>query len=118
MVVVLNRKAKQVISNKEALTEIASGLKALAPTSQKNNEMMIEEEREREERYLSLRRKEPEKNRQHELLVALILANPSQPQFPYRSQLSHQGNRSTSSTSDPYQPVHDDIRIDFSFYGF
>ena len=79
---------------------------------------MIEEERKREERYLSLRREEAEKNRQHELLIAQIFANASQPQFPYRSQPGHQGNSSTSSTFDTYQPVQDDIRRDFSFYPF
>ena len=115
VVVAPHRKAKQVRSNKQALSEIANGLKALAETSQKNNKMMIEEERKREERYLSFRREEAEKNRQHELLIAQIFANASQPQFPYRSQPGHQGNSSTSSTSDPYQPVQDDIRRDSSF---
>ena len=118
VVVAPHRKAKQVRSNKQALSEIANGLKALAETSQKNNKMMIEEERKREERYLSFRREEAEKNRQHELLIAQIFANASQPQFPYRSQPGHQGNSSTSSTSDPYQPIQDDIRRDSSFYPF
>ena len=80
--------------------------------------MMIEEERKGGERYLSFRREETEKNRQDELLIAQIFANASQPQFPYRSQPVHQGNRSTSSTSDPYQPVQDDIRRDSSVYPF
>ena len=40
-----HRRAKQVRSNKQALSEIANGLKALAETFQKNNKMMIEEER-------------------------------------------------------------------------
>ena len=71
--------------------------------------MMIEEESKREKRYLSFRRAEAEKNRHHELLIAQIFANASQLQFPYRSQPGHQGNSSTSSTSDPYQPVQDDI---------
>ena len=75
MVVAPHRKAKQVRSNKQALSEIANGLKALAEeTSQKNNKMMIEEERKREERYLSFRREEAEKNRQHELLIAQCIA--------------------------------------------
>ena len=74
--------------------------------------MMIEEVRKREERYLSFRRQETEKNRKHELLIAQIFANASQPQFPYRSQPGHQRrNSSTSSTSDLYQPVQDDIEI-------
>ena len=89
VVVAPHRKAKQVRSNKQALSEIANGLKALAETSQKNNKMMIEEERKREERYLSFRREEAEKNRQHELLIAQIFANASQPEFPYRSQPGH-----------------------------
>ena len=113
VVVAPHRKAKQVRSNKQALSEIANGLKALAETSQKNNKMMIEEERKREERYLSFRREEAEKNRQHELLIAQIFANASKPQFPYP-----QENSSTSSTSDPYQPLQDDIRRDSSFYPF
>ena len=75
--------------------------------------MTIEEERKREERYLSFRREEAEKNSQHELLIAQIFTNASQPQFPYRSRPSHQGNNRTSSTSDPYQPVQGDIRRDF-----
>ena len=73
--------------------------------------MMIEEVRKREERYLSFRRQETEKNRKHELLITQIFANASQPQFPYRSQPGHQRNSSTSSTSDLYQPVQDDIEI-------
>ena len=36
---------------------------------------MIEEERKREERYLSFQRGEAEKNRQHELLITQIFAN-------------------------------------------
>ena len=119
VVVAPHRKSKQVRSNKQALSEIANGLEALAETSQKNNKMMIEEEeRKQEERYLSPRRMEAEKNRQHELLIAQIFANASQPQFPYRSQPGHQGNSSTSSTSDPYQPVQDAITRDSSFYPF
>ena len=51
--------------------------------------MMIVEERKREERYLSFQREEAEKNRQHELRIAQISANTSQPQFPYRSQPGH-----------------------------
>ena len=74
-----HRKAKQVRSNKQELSEIANGLKALAETSQKNNKMMIEEERKGGERYLSFRREEAEKNRQDELLIAQIFANASQP---------------------------------------
>ena len=78
--------------------------------------MVIEEDRKREERYLSFQREETEKNREHELLIAQIFANAPQPQFPYRSQPGHQGNSSTSSTYDPYQPVQHDIRRVFSFY--
>ena len=118
VVVALHRKAKKVRSNKQALSEIASGLKALAETSQKNSKMMIEEETKREERYLSFRREEAEKKRQHELLIAQIFANASQSEFPYRSQPGHQGNSSTSLTSDPYQPVQDNMRRDSSFYPF
>ena len=110
VVVVPHRKANE--------NEIANGLKALAETSQKNNKMMIEEERKREERYLSFQGEEAEKNKQHELLIAQIFANALQPQFPYRSLPGHQGSSSTSSTSDPYQPVQDDIRRDSSFYPF
>ena len=113
VVVAPHRKAKQVRSNKQALSEIANRLKALAETSQKNNKMMIEEQRKREERYLTFRREEAEKNRRHELLIAQIFANASQPQFPYR-----QGNSSTSSTSDPYQAVQDNIRRDSFCYPF
>ena len=76
---------------------------------------MIEEERKREERYLPFRREKAEMNRQHELLIAQIFTNASQPQFPYCSQL---GKSNTSSTSDPYQPVQDAIRRDSSFYPF
>ena len=74
VVVAPHRKAKQVRSNKQALSEISNGLKALAETSQKNNKMMIEEERKRKERYLSFRREEAQKNRQHELLIAQCIA--------------------------------------------
>ena len=52
VVVAPHRKAKQVRSNKQPLSEIANGMKALAETSQKNNKMMIEEERKRVQRYL------------------------------------------------------------------
>ena len=93
------------LSSEQSLTEIANGLKALAETSQKNNKMMIEEERKREEGYLQFRREEAKMNRQHELLIAQIFANASQPQSPYR-----RGNSNTSSTFDPYQPVQDDVR--------
>ena len=79
VVVALYRKAKQVRSNKQALREIVNGLKAFDETSQKNNKMMIEEKRKRKERYLSFQREEAEKNRQHELLIAQIFANASQP---------------------------------------
>ena len=113
-----HRKAKHVRSNKQTLSEIANELQALAKNFQKNNKTMIEEERKWEERYLSFRKEEAKKDRQHELLIAQICANASQPQFPYRSQPGHQGNSSTSSTSDPYQPVQDDIRRDSSFYPF
>ena len=118
VVVALYRKARQVRSNKQALREIVNGLKAFDETSQKNNKMMIEEKRKRKERYLSFQREEAEKNRQHELLIAQIFANASQPQFPYGSQPGHQRNSSTSSTSDPHQPVQDDIRRDSFFYPF
>ena len=93
-------------------------MKALVETSQKNNKMMIEEERKQGERYLSFQREEAEKNKQHELLIAQIFANASQPQFPYHSVPGHEGNSSTSSTSSPHQPVQDDIRRDSSFYPF
>ena len=56
-----HRRAKQVRSNKQALTEIANGLKTLFETSQKNNKMMIDEIRKWEERYLSFRREEAKK---------------------------------------------------------
>ena len=96
VIVAHHRKTKQVRSNKQVLSEITNGLKALAQTSQKNSKMMIEEERKWEERYLSFRREEAEKNRQHEFLIAQIFTNASQPQFPYRSQPVQQGNSSTS----------------------
>ena len=89
VVVAPQGKTNRVRSNKQALSEIANGLKVLAETSQKNNEMMIVEERKRKERYLSFQREEAEKNRQHELRIAQISANTSQPQFPYRSQPGH-----------------------------
>ena len=89
VVVAPQGKTKQVRSNKQALSEIANGLKVLAETSERNNKMMIVEERKREERYLSFQREEAEKNRQHELRIAQISANTSQPQFPYRSQPGH-----------------------------
>ena len=41
VVVASHRKAKQVRSNKQVLSQIANVLKALAETSQKNNKMMI-----------------------------------------------------------------------------
>ena len=63
VVVAPHRKAKQVRSNKQTLSEIANGLKALAENSRKYNKMMIEEERKLEERYLSFQREEVEKNR-------------------------------------------------------
>ena len=69
VVVAPHRKAKQ------ALSEIENGLKALVEISQKNNKMMIEEERKREERYLSFRSEEAEKNRQHKLLITQTFAN-------------------------------------------
>ena len=109
VVVAHNRRTKQIRSNKEVLREIANGLEALAETSQKSNKRMIEEERKRGERHLSCPREEVEKNKQHEFLISQIFANTSQPQFSYRFQPGHQGNSSTSSTSDPYQPVQDDI---------
>ena len=96
VIVAHHRKTKQVRSNKQVLSETTNGLKALAQTSQKNSKMMIEEERKWEERYLSFRREEAEKNRQHEFLIAQIFTNASQPQFPYRSQPVQQGNSSTS----------------------
>ena len=63
VVVAPHRKAKQVRSNKQTLSEIANRLKALAENSRKYNKMMIEEERKLEERYLSFQREEVEKNR-------------------------------------------------------
>ena len=77
VVVAPHRKAIKVRSNKQALIEIANGLKTLVETSQKNNKMMIEEETKREERYLSFRREEAEKNRQHELLITQTFVNAS-----------------------------------------
>ena len=113
VVVAPYRKAKQVRSNKQALCELANGLKALAETSQKNNKMMIEEERKRKDIFHF----EERKSKRIGNMSALLL-NALQPQFPYRFQFGHQGNSSTSSTSDPYQPVQDDIRRESSFYPF
>ena len=106
-----HEKSKQARSDKQVLSEITNGSKALAETSQKSNKMMIEEERKREERYFSFRTEEAEKNREHEFLIAEIFANVSQLQFPYRFQPGHQGSSSTSSTSDPYKPVQDGIGL-------
>ena len=118
LVVVPYRKVKQVRSNKQALSEITNGLKALAKTLQNNNEMVIEKERKREHRYLSFRREEVGRNRHHELRISHLFGNASQPQFPYRFQLSHQANSRTSSTHYPYQPVEDDIRGDSLLFSY
>ena len=111
MVVAPHKKAKQVRSNKQALSEITNGLKALEWTTK-----WWLKKRENGKKDISFRREEAENNRKHELLTAQIFANASQPQFPYLSQPGHQGNCSTSSTSDLYQPVQDDVRRDSSFH--
>ena len=77
-----HRKATQVRSNKQALTGVANDLKAFTKTSHKSNKVITEEERKQEERYISIRREKAEKNRPHGLLIAQIIANASQPQFP------------------------------------
>ena len=58
MVVAPHEKSKQARSNKQVLSEITNGSKALAETSRKSNKIMIEEERKREGRYFSFRTEE------------------------------------------------------------
>ena len=81
MVVAPNRAPKQVIFNKQTLSKIANRSKSLAEIFQNNTKTMIEEERKQEERYLSFRKGEAEKNRQYELLIAQVFANTLQSQF-------------------------------------
>ena len=105
MVVAPHKKAKQIRSNKQALSEIASGLKAMAESSTKQHQMAMEADERREQRYLEFRREEAEKNRQHELRIAEILAGGRQ-----RQQTNHPKSASSSSVShtsdenDPYRP--------------
>ena len=52
-VVALHKNSKQIRSNKQALSEIASGLKALADSSVRQDKMTIEAGRKREEGYMA-----------------------------------------------------------------
>ena len=116
-VVAPHKKSKQIRSNKHALSEIASGLKALADSSVRQNQTMMEAERKREEQYLAFHKEKSEKIQERELRIVEILscscqqAKMLQPQQPVTSQiesqfLSYFMQTPTSSTrreSDPYQ---------------
>ena len=52
-VVTLHKNSKQIRSNKQALSEIASGLKALADSSVRQHKITIEAGRKREEEYMA-----------------------------------------------------------------
>lgn len=108
-VVAPHKKPKQIRSNKQALSEIASGLKALADTTVKQHQMMIDADAKREERYMEFRREESEKNREHELRLAEILSRNRQPPPPaapyYQFPMANIPNSSsTPDAVDPYQP--------------
>lgn len=107
-VVAPHKKPKQIRSNKQALSEIASGLKALADTTVKQHQMMIDADAKREERYLEFRRQESEKNREHELRLAEILSRNRQPPPPapyYQFPMANIPNSSsTPDAVDPFQP--------------
>ena len=54
-VVAPHKKSKQIRSNEQDASEVASGLKALADSSIRQNQITIEAERKRKERYMDFR---------------------------------------------------------------
>ena len=63
-----------VRSNKQALSELASGMKLLAESQAKCHNKSLVEDRKMEEREMKFRREEAEKNQKHELEIAKIYA--------------------------------------------
>ena len=105
----LTKKSKPMRLKKQALSEIASELKALADSSVRQYQMTIEAERKREERNMAFRKVESEKKRVHELRIVEIFSRSCQqaqmlpPQQPVISKiepqfLSNHMQNPTSST--------------------
>ena len=123
------KKGRTAAADKQALSEIASGLKALADSSTRQHQMLIKAEREREERYMAFHKEESEKNREYESRIAEILSRSHQQfpmQQPQQSVTSHiesqflsyhmqtlSSSRSTRKVSDPYQPQKAQYLWDF-----
>ena len=74
VVVAPHNKGKVVPSNKQALSEVTCGLKAVAEAQMKHHKETLEAERRRDEMLLRHRETEAEKNRAHEIRLAEIFA--------------------------------------------
>ena len=92
----LTKKSKPIRFIKQALSEIASELKALADSSVRQYHMTIEAERKREERNMVFRKVKSEKKQVHELRIVEIFslscqqAQMLQPQQPVISKIEPQ----------------------------
>ena len=92
----LTKISKPIRFKKQALSEIASELKALADLSVRQYQMMMEAERKREERNMAFRKVESEKTRVHKLCIVEIFsrscpqAQMLQPQQPVISKIEPQ----------------------------
>ena len=78
LVISHKKKSKPIRFKKQALSEIASELKALADLSVRQYQMMMEAERKREERNMAFRKVESEKKRVHELRIVEIFSRSCQ----------------------------------------
>ena len=61
----------------------------MAETSLKHFKMMAEEDKRKEERYMTFRREETEKSREHESRIAEIFARAAKPASPPNFSFSH-----------------------------
>ena len=88
--------SKPIRFKNQALSEIASELKALADLSVRQYQMTMEAERKREERNMAFRKVESEKTRVHKLCIVEIFSRSSpqaqmlQPQQPVISKTEPQ----------------------------
>ena len=75
MTVAPHKKATQVRSNKQALSEMARNIKLMSDAQTKRHKQQMEVENSRFELLIKEKREEAERNRQHELKIAEIFAN-------------------------------------------
>ena len=72
LVVAPHKKRKVARSQAQGLSQLASGMEKIAAATLKKQELVAERDLKQEERYLTFRREETVKNREHELKIAEI----------------------------------------------